>query len=41
LKNTPIMVLKEYEQQIPLTYHLIDKKYLKEKYHEDGDYLIM
>jgi hypothetical protein len=41
LKNTPIMVLKEYEQQIPLSYHLIDKKYLKEKYDEDGDYLIM
>ena len=41
LKNTPIMVLKEYEQQIPLSYHLIDKKYLKEKYDADGDYLIM
>lgn len=41
LKNTPIMVLKEYEQQIPLSYHLIDKKYLKEKYDEDCDYLIL
>ena len=41
LKNTPIYVLKEYEQQIPLSYHFIDKSYLKEKYDENTDYLIM
>ena len=41
LKNTHIYVLKEYEQQIPLSYHFIDKKYLKEKYDENIDYLIM
>ena len=41
LKNTPIYVLKEYEQQIPLSFHFIDKSYLKDKYDENGDYLIM
>ena len=41
LKNTPIYVLKEYEQQIPLSYHFIDKSHLKEKYDENTDYLIM
>lgn len=41
LKNTPVYVLKEYEQQIPLSYHFIDKSYLKEKYNENTDYLIM
>jgi len=41
LKNTPIYVLKEYEQQIPLSHHFIDKSYLKEKYDENGDYLIL
>ena len=41
LKNTPIYVLKEYEQQIPLSYHFINKSYLKEKYEEGSDYLIM
>ena len=41
LKNTHIYVLKEYEQQIPSSYHFIDKKYLKEKYDENIDYLIM
>jgi hypothetical protein len=25
LKNTPIYVVKTYEQQIPLSYHFIDK----------------
>ena len=41
LKNTPIFVLKDYEQQIPLSYHYIDKNYLKEKYHENDYYTIM
>lgn len=41
LNNTPIYVLKEYEQQIPLSYHFIDKRYLKELYDENTDYLIM
>jgi hypothetical protein len=26
LKNTPIFVVKEYEQQCPLSYHYINKK---------------
>jgi hypothetical protein len=34
LKNTPIYVVKTYEQQIPLSYHFIDKSYLH-------DYCIM
>ena len=41
LKNTPIYVLKEYEQQIPLSFHFIDKSYLNDKYDENGDYLII
>jgi hypothetical protein len=41
LKNTPIYVLKEYEQQIPISYHFIDKRYLKDLYDENTDYLIM
>jgi hypothetical protein len=41
LKKTPIYVLKEYEQQIPLSYHFIDKRYLKDLYDENTDYLIM
>jgi hypothetical protein len=41
LKNTPIYILKEYEQQIPLSFHFIDKSYLHEKYDENGDYLII
>ena len=41
LKNTPIYVLKDYEQQIPLSYHFINKKYLKEKYNENTYYLII
>ena len=40
-KNNQIYVLKEYEQQIPLSYHFIDKKYLKDLYDENTDYLIM
>ena len=41
LKKTQIYVLKEYEQQIPLSYHFIDKTYLKDLYDENTDYLIM
>jgi len=41
LKNTPIYILKEYEQQIPLSFHFIDKSYLHEKYDENSDYLII
>ena len=40
-KNAPIFALKEYEQQIPLSYHFIDKSYLQEKYCEKDNYLIM
>jgi len=41
LKNTPIYVLKEYEQQIPLSFHFIDKSYLHEKYDENENYVIL
>lgn len=41
LKNTPIIVLKNYNQQIPLSYHYIDKSYLHEKYDENENYIIM
>jgi hypothetical protein len=30
LKNTPLIVVKEYEQQIPLSYHYTNKKRLEE-----------
>jgi hypothetical protein len=41
LKNAPIIVLKDYHQQIPLSYHYIDKSYLHEKYDENENYIIM
>ena len=41
LKNAPLYVVKKYDQQLPLTYHYIDKSFLKDKYEEDADYLIM
>jgi hypothetical protein len=41
LKNIPIYVLKEYEQQIPLSYHFIDKIHLNELYNQNTDYLII
>ena len=41
LKNTPIYVLKEYEQQMPLSFHFIDKSYLHEKYDENENYVIL
>ena len=38
MKNTPIYVVKNYEQHIPLSYHFINKKTLKGK---REDYLIL
>lgn len=32
LEDTPIIVLKEYKQQVPLTYHYIDKNKLTDMY---------
>jgi hypothetical protein len=32
LEDTPMFVLKDYNQQIPLSYHFIDKKSLGNKY---------
>ena len=41
LKNSPIMVLKEYEQQIPLSYHFVDNSRLQEMYYEEDNYFIL
>jgi hypothetical protein len=41
LKETPILVVKNYEQQVPLSYHYIDKKLLGNTYADDKDYMIM
>ena len=41
LENTPIIVIKNYEQQIPLSYHYINKATLTEKYNRNNRYLIL
>lgn len=41
MKNTPIYAIKKYEQQVPLSYHYIDKQYLKHKFYETIDYFIL
>jgi hypothetical protein len=41
MKNVPLYVLKEYNQQIPLSYHFIDKASLLEKFDENQNYVIM
>ena len=41
LDNTPMTVIKDYEQQVPLSYHYIDKTYLGEHYEDKTDYLII
>jgi len=41
LKNAPLLVVKEYNQQIPLSYHYINKSHLKEKYDENHEYAIL
>lgn len=41
LQNTPIIVLKEYNQQVPLSYHYIDKSCLKEVFDNNANYYIM
>jgi hypothetical protein len=38
LKNTPIIVIKDYEQQMPLSYHYVNKKTLEGNI---NDYLIL
>ena len=40
-KNAPIIVLKEYDQQVPLSYHYIDKSYLSDDFDNDTNYYIM
>jgi hypothetical protein len=39
IKNAPIWVVKDYEQQFPLSYHYIDKRYLGDN-KEDNNYCI-
>ena len=41
VQNTPIIVLKEYDQQTPLSYHYIDKSCLKEVFDNNANYYIM
>jgi hypothetical protein len=41
LQDTPIIVVKNYNQQRPLSYHLIDKNYLDDQYNKKKDYHIM
>ena len=41
MKNTPIYVVKKYEQQIPLSYHFIDKRLLDNKFDPNKDYQIL
>ena len=41
IKNAPIYVIKNYEQQVPLSYHYLDKRYLKDKFDETIDYFIL
>jgi hypothetical protein len=36
LENTPMLVLRDYEQQLPLSYHFIDRTTLGEKYEENN-----
>jgi hypothetical protein len=38
LDDAPIIVLKDYNQQVPLTYHYIDKQKLGEIYDSDTNY---
>ena len=41
LKNTPMYVCKDYEQQCPLSYHYVNKHALGEKYDKDSHFSIM
>jgi hypothetical protein len=41
MKNTPIYVVKKYEQHIPLSYHFIDKRLLDKNFDPNKDYQIM
>lgn len=38
LEDTPMFVLKDYKQQIPLSCHFIDSKTLGDKYEENNNY---
>jgi len=42
LDDTPMLVLKDYNQQVPLSYHFVDKRTLGDKYcPKNSDYKIM
>jgi hypothetical protein len=41
MKNTPIYAIKKYEQQVPLSYHYIDKIYLKDRFDGTLEYNIL
>ena len=41
LLDTPIYAIKELQNQVSLSYHLIDSRFLKDKYDEDSEYHIL
>jgi hypothetical protein len=41
MKNTNLLAVKEYIQQVPLSYHYVDKTFLGDKYDENREYKIM
>jgi len=40
LKNAPLWVVKDYNQQVPISYHYIDKRTLGNTWDENGEYYI-
>jgi hypothetical protein len=40
-KESPLYVVKDFNQQYPLSYHYINKKTLGEKYDSNSEYSIM
>ena len=41
LKDAPIVVIKDFDQQLPLTSHYINKSYLKEEFDYKNEYFIV
>ena len=40
LEDAPYWVVKEYNQQVPISYHYIDKRTLGNTWNENGKYYI-
>ena len=41
LLDTPLYVIKDFNNQTPLSYHIINKSYLKDKFYNNIDYQIL